>query len=94
MSAGRSQVADPIVKLVNLLMREEGEATAIEELDEPDVARPDADTIFVSAEGNQVGPGFTDPEFAPPEFEPAEPASKPAVAPVEEEDEEEMLLEV
>ncbi|KAM0793364.1 hypothetical protein ACM66B_000819 [Microbotryomycetes sp. NB124-2] len=90
----QQKVKDPIVKLVNLLMRDEADSTAIEEI-EPDTARPDADTVFVSAEGQEVRPQFTDPEPAPPQFEPAE-TKVPEAQPQQkvEEDEEEMLLEV
>ncbi|KAK4055296.1 Protein hgh1 [Microbotryomycetes sp. JL201] len=92
--AEKSQkVKDPIVKLVNLLMRDEADSTAIEEI-EPDTARPDPDTVFVSAEGQEVRQ-YTDPEPAPPEFEPAEAKSQneqPKL--IDDEDEEEMLLEV
>ncbi|KAK4050473.1 Protein hgh1 [Microbotryomycetes sp. JL221] len=90
------KVKDPIVKLVNLLMRDEGESTAIEEI-EADTVRPDADTVFISAEGTEVRQSYTDPNPAPPQFEPLEATqreSKALAPPQDEEDEEEMLLEV
>ena len=74
------QVTEPMVRLVDLLMREEGEDTAIEEIDEPSVA-PAAATVLVDASGHQAAASVPIPSNAP-------------VAQVDSEDEEEMLLEV
>lgn len=71
-----------MVRLVNLLMRDEGEDTAIEEVQE--VSKPASETlrsetVLVTSEGKEV---TKEPEAA----------AAPIV--VEEEDEDEMLIEV
>lgn len=50
------QVIEPMVRLVNLLMRDEGPDTAIEEVPDAsdDVLKPDETHVFVSADGTAV----------------------------------------
>ena len=73
-----------MVRLVNLLMRDEGEDTAIEEVEEEIVKSPSetttlpSDRVLVTADGKEV--------------EVEKPTPPPVV--VEEEDEDEMLIEV
>lgn len=78
------------MRLVNLLMREEGLDTAIEELDTEDLAKPTSETAVVSADGVEVQ--------ASPEEEVEDtyvPFQRPPPPPqVDSEDEDEMLLEV
>jgi hypothetical protein len=80
-----------MVRLVNLLMRDEGPDTAIEPIDEEDLAKPESQTALVSADGVEVK-ASTEAEFAPPVFVPV-PRAAPAPQ-VDSEDEDEMLLEV
>lgn len=93
------QVTEPMVRLVNLLMRDEGPDTAIEEVPsaEEDTLRPTADTVFVSADGSEVK-AATEEEEAPMEQEAEKddyvPFQRKEVEKVDSEDEEEMLLEV
>lgn len=85
-----------MVRLVNLLMREEGPDTAIEELDttEEDTARPTADTVFVSADGAEVKEHASEEEAEEEVADEYVPFQREPVEKVESEDEEEMLLEV
>lgn len=72
-----------MVRLVNLLMREEGEDTAIEEIDEV-AGEPHSETILVDAEGKeakQEGSFFTQ-------------SAVPKAEEPEEEEDEDMVLEV
>lgn len=74
---------EPMVRLVNLLMREEGEDTAIEEIDEV-AGEPHSETILVDAEGKeakQEGSFFTQ-------------SAVPKAEEPEEEEDEDMVLEV
>ncbi|GAA6036012.1 hypothetical protein JCM8097_005214 [Rhodosporidiobolus ruineniae] len=100
-------VKEAMVRLVNLLMREEGAETAIENLDDEDSvpAPPEPSTLFVSADGKKV-------EEKPEVVEEVEQEEEPEPVKVEdeygfrqekvvplsaeqpEEDEDEMLLEV
>ncbi|KAK4702628.1 hypothetical protein P7C70_g3591, partial [Phenoliferia sp. Uapishka_3] len=78
-----SKVTEPMVRLVNLLMRDEGPDTAIEELDEPVTAPSTNETVLVDAAGHETKASVV--------------ASVSSVAPapqVDSEDEDEMLLEV
>ena len=76
-----------MVRLVNLLMRDEGEDTAIEELEEEVVKSPSetttlpSDRVLVTADGKEV------------ETEAEKPAPPPPAV-VDSEDEDEMLIEV
>ncbi|GAA5968374.1 hypothetical protein JCM21900_002394 [Sporobolomyces salmonicolor] len=91
-------VTEPMVRLVNLLMREEGTDTAIEEVDDSSsaplphdaadesAAEPTSTTTFVSAQGNVVA--------EEPEFDHRRTDNVPLSRMQPEEDEEEMLLEV
>ncbi|GAA5909228.1 hypothetical protein JCM6882_003772 [Rhodosporidiobolus microsporus] len=100
-------VKEPMVRLVNLLMRDEGPDTAIESLDaeegESDVPKaPEPSTLFINSEGKKVEVPVEE------KMEEEEPAveekdetierfqqnSGPLSAQQPEEDEEEMLLEV
>lgn len=89
-----------MVRLVNLLMREEGADTAIEEVDnaEEDTLRPDADTVFVSADGTEakqeVATEELEEEETVKEVDDYVPFQREPVEKVDSEDEEEMLLEV
>jgi hypothetical protein len=75
-----SQVTEPMVRLVNLLMRDEGPDTAIEELETPSEPTKSA---AIDASGHTT-PATT--------IQPPPPVTAPAA--MEEEDEEEMLIEV
>lgn len=81
------KVTEPMVRLVNLLMRDEAEETesaTIEELDQEEKT-PVSGTILVTAEGKEVASDNT-PEIVYTPLKRAEP--------VDSEDEDEMLLEV
>jgi hypothetical protein len=96
----RHQCKEPMVRLVNLLMREEGPDTAIEEVAtaEEDTLRPDSETVFVSADGTEAKQGAAaEEEEEVMEEEPVDdyvPFQREPVEKVDSEDEEEMLLEV
>lgn len=79
------KVTEPMVRLVNLLMRDEApEAEAsIEEIDESIKMPKLAQTILVSSDGKEVAADMTTPSV-----------EELVVVAQEEEDEEEMLLEV
>ncbi|KAL8276156.1 hypothetical protein RQP46_011450 [Phenoliferia psychrophenolica] len=81
-----SKVTEPMVRLVDLLMREEGPDTAIEEVDEDMEAPTKSATILVDASGHE-----TKASTVPPMPVPVAAAPPPQV---DSEDEEEMLLEV
>lgn len=90
-----------MVRLVNLLMREEGPDTAIEEVAsaEEDTLRPDADTVFVSADGTTAKqePAVEEQDEEETVEEVVDdyvPFQREPVQQVDSEDEEEMLLEV
>lgn len=88
------KVTEPMVQLVNLLMREEGPGTAIEEIGEDATVgeEPTSGAVFVSAQGEAVEPDLWKPSTLPEARAPI-PSARPVVQ-VDSEDEEEMLLEV
>lgn len=90
------KVTEPMVRLVNLLMREEGPDTAIEEVPtaDEDTLKPTADTVFVSADGQEVKAAAEEEAEPTEEEEDYVPFQRTPVAQVDSEDEEEMLLEV
>lgn len=75
-----------MVRLVNLLMRDEGpdNANEEEEMDVDDPIAPTSNTILVTAEGKAVNRAV----------EPATSLQGPRVMAVDSEDEDEMLIEV
>lgn len=74
------------MRLVDLLMREEGPETAIEEIDEPSSPPHASETMLVDAVGHE--------SMASPAGESWVTAAPQPVARVDSEDEDEMLLEV
>lgn len=94
-----AKVTEPMVQLVNLLMREEADDTAIEEVadgeDEVANRKPSTDTAFVGADGSLLGEeDLWRPAEMPEAREREEVAAPVPVPQVDSEDEEEMLLEV
>jgi len=91
-----SKVTEPMVQLVNLLMREEGDDTAIEDVEDDEVANraPSTDTAFVAADGKLVDEDLWRPAEMPEAREHEVPVARAQAPQVDSEDEEEMLLEV
>lgn len=74
------------MRLVNLLMRDEGPETAFEEIEEP--TKLASETVLVSAEGKEVK------KAAESEYVHVPQASRVPPPQVDSEDEDEMLIEV
>ncbi|SCZ90269.1 BZ3500_MvSof-1268-A1-R1_Chr1-3g01882 [Microbotryum saponariae] len=94
------KVTEPMVRLVNLLMRDEDESTALEEVPDPleDDKKPDhgfETAPIVGADGNEVNSyGIAESGPVPVAHAPSSVPASMKYEQVDSEDEEEMLLEV